>query len=821
MKQVNEFDIDANEIKSFDIKEYILKVISNWKLFLMTLVLGLSLASFVNRFKQKVYSLNSSITVKEEQNPLFTSTTNIAFNWGGPSDKVETIITILKSRSHNEKVVSKLKYYINYLQEGRFRMVDVYGKVPFEFALDSVSSQLLNTPIKLEFLENDEVTVSVKYDEDTYSVINYFSNTIDTYVTDDNSFSKKYNVNDIVETPFSKFKIQQKSISSNLAGKTYFILFKSFNGTVRSYQGIKAKTLTKGTSIIELELIGTNKYKIEDYINTTVEVLDSAQSGQKIQYAKKTKEYIDGVFEFAANNLKVIEKELGDYKQKNKVYNLSIEGEALMGGISELDTQQERTKNRLEYYNNLEGYLNANKEIESDILAPVNVNIEDANISKNIVELVELSKQKKNLEGTVTSNYPGLKKINDNIEITRNIVLENLSNLKNETQASLKNIKRRIGTYNSRLRSLPKKEQGLIKFERNYNLTAANYEYLKQKQYEAGTAIAANVSDIKILDKAKDVGQGPISPKPLFNYLVAAMLSLGLPLLFIIVKEALSNKIMTVEDIEKNYKIPVLGVIGRANIDSYLAVFEKPKSTLAESFRAIRSNIQFLFKKGGRSKTIVVTSSVSGEGKTLCSVNMASVFAMSEKKVILLGMDFRKPKLHEDINATNEVGLVNYLIDQIELEEAIQPTQVPNLDVITAGPVPPNPSELLLSDQTGKLMEYLKENYDYILIDTPPVGLVADAIELFKYADAVIYVIRQNYTQRGMPKMIDDKYKNGEVKNISYVLNDFTIKDSYGYGNGYGYGYGYGGGYGYGKYGNGYHESEKKTSWIRNLFGKK
>ena len=145
-------------------------------------------------------------------------------------------------------------------------------------------------------------------------------------------------------------------------------------------------------------------------------------------------------------------------------------------------------------------------------------------------------------------------------------------------------------------------------------------------------------------------------------------------------------------------------------------------------------------------------------------------------------MDLRKPKLHEDIHITNEVGLVNYLIGQKELEEIIQPTQVPNLDVITAGPVPPNPSELLISDQTAKLIEQLKEKYDYIVIDTPPVGLVADAMELFKYADAIIYVIRQDYTQRGMPKMIDDKYINGEVKNISYVLNDFTIKDSYGYG---------------------------------------
>ena len=181
--------------------------------------------------------------------------------------------------------------------------------------------------------------------------------------------------------------------------------------------------------------------------------------------------------------------------------------------------------------------------------------------------MVELSKQKKQLEESVTPDYPPLKSIKDNINITRRVVLENLSNLKKATQVNLANIQRRLGNYNSRLDRLPKKEKELVSLQREYNMTAANYEYLKQKEYEASTAIAANVSDIKVLEEAKDVGQGPISPRPLFNYLVALMLSFGIPFLFIIIKEALNNKIMTVEEIEKLYKIPVLGVIGRAKID--------------------------------------------------------------------------------------------------------------------------------------------------------------------------------------------------------------------------------------------------------------
>ncbi len=816
MTKLDKSILDIEDIKSFDVKEYIFKVASHWKLFLIVLFFALSITFFVNKRKQRIYSLSSIITVKEESNPLFTSNTNIAFNWGGPSDKVETIITILKSRTHNEKVVKKLKYYVNYLEEGSFRLEDVYGKTPFNIQLDSTRSHLLNVPIKLKFLDTDKVVVSTELETEEASVIDYRDNSIESLVFNTKNFEKSFDINQVIELPFIKFRVIKKYPEMALPNKEYYILLKNFNATVSKYQNINARALTEGTSLIELELKGSNKKKIEDYINMTVEVLDEAERNQKIQYAIKTKEYIDTVFDLAASNLKTIEKDLGDFKQKNEVYDLSVEGEKLFEEVSELDKQREQVKNRLQYFTNLGSYISSNKEIGSQALAPVNVNIEDSNISKNIIELIELSKQKKNLEGTVTSNYPGLKKINDQIGITRNVVLENLNNLQSETRNNLSNINRRLAGYKSRLKKLPKKEQGLLTLQRTQGLTATNYEYLKQKQYEAGTAIAANVSDIKILDKAKDIGQKPISPKTTFNYLLAAVFGFGIPFLYVLIKEALNNKILSVEEIERIYEIPVLGVIGSGKLDNYLAVFNKPKSQIAESFRALRSNIQFLFKSGNKSKTIVVTSSVSGEGKTLTSINMASVFAMSDKKTILLGLDLRKPKLHLDFNVANDIGVVNYLIGQNTIDDIIQPTKIPNLSVITSGPVPPNPSELLLNNATKEMMAYLKENYDYIIIDTPPVGLVADAIELFKYADATVYIIRQNYTQKMMPKMIDDKYKNGEILNISYVLNDFSTKDGYGYGYGYGYA-----GYGYGKYGNGYHQNEKEKSWIKKIFTKK
>ena len=818
MIQSKKIDIDLNEIKSFDVKEYVLKVISHWKLFLAIVILGLLIAFYYNMRRPRIYSLDSIITVKEEQNPLFTSSTNIAFNWGGPSDQVETIITVLNSRTHNEKVVKALKYYIGYWQEGRFRMVDVYGQTPFHLELDTVDYQLQNVLLKLEFQKDNQLQLSVRFDEDEYNLSNYSNFLSKQYIPNKKNWEQQFSIFEDIETPFCNFKLIFEQPLRDYSGEVYYITFANFNSTVASYQTIDAQTMVKGTSLIRLQMAGTNKKRLEDYINTTVEVLDQDQQKQKIEYAIRTKQYIDTVFTDASKSLQNIEQDLGNYKRENNIYDLSVEGNALFAQAQDLDKEEQDIQNRLSYYRNLESYIRSANTIGDDIPVPVSVSIEDANITKNITELVELSKQKKNLEQTVKEDYPPLKSLNDKIDITRDVVLENLSNLKDETKNNLNNIKQRLGSYNARLQTLPKKEQGLVKLQRTYGLTSANYEYLKQKQYEAGTAIAANVSDIKILDKAKDVGQGPISPNTRFNYLVALMLSFGIPFLFILVKEALNNKILTVEEIEKLYDIPVLGVVGTSKLDSYLAVFEKPKSTLAESFRALRSNIQFLFKKGEGSKTIVVTSSVSGEGKTLCSINMASVFAMSEKKTILIGMDLRKPKLHDDFGISNNVGVVNYLIGQKSLEEVIQKTKITNLDIITSGPTPPNPSELILSEQTAHLMEQLKKEYDYIVIDTPPVGLVADSIELFSFSDAIMYIIRQNYTERGMPKMIHDKYKSGEVKNISFVFNDFSVKDAYGYGYG-GYGYGYGG-YGYGKYGEGYHSNDKKISKLKKWFSK-
>jgi capsular exopolysaccharide synthesis family protein len=271
-------------------------------------------------------------------------------------------------------------------------------------------------------------------------------------------------------------------------------------------------------------------------------------------------------------------------------------------------------------------------------------------------------------------------------------------------------------------------------------------------------------------------------------------MGLLLPLLIIIGIFAFNNSIQNADDLSKLTSIPLIGVVGVNNSKSYLAVYDKPKSALSESFRAIRSSLQFLYKKQNLlgTKTLMLTSTISGEGKTFCSINIATVFALSEKKTVIIGLDLRKPKIFKDFDLKNEVGVVNYLIGQKTLSEITNKTKIPYLDVITSGPIPPNPSELIMSDAMREMMDELKAKYDYIILDTPPIGLVTDAVELATFADIVIYVMRQNITKKGMPNLVNNMVKRGELSNVSIVLNGFENKAKYGTAYGYGYGYGYG-----------------------------
>lgn len=808
MLDIKDFSIFENH-SNFDFKGFLLKIISYWKWFLVSLIIAFTIAYQVNIRKEKIYGMQTMVSIKEESNPFFTANTSLVFNWGGISDQVNGISTVLQSRSHNELVVDKLQFYIDYLEQGEYNLVDAYGAVPFYVDIDKTQGQLANTLIKIKFLSENQYQIQIPFEANSVSLIKYSDNTYSNTSVQPTTFTKKYKVGEMVNLPFLNWKVQINDNPGFYKGKEYFIRFNDFDATVSGYKGINVDGGKSGGSILTLSMQGTNKARMVDYLNSTVKMLIKIQLDGKNQFATNTIRFIDSTLVAMESQLKQTGNELKTFQKDKNIYEIEDGGAKVSEKIMNFDVEKDLLTRKIAYYNSLKSYLNSSEDY-SRLPAPSVAGIEDPNIVASVSKLIALSTQRSEMAYAVKSEKI-FKDFDNQMAAVKNVLQENIVTAKASLLYDLSLVNAKMGQAESTVRKLPVEQQELLKIKRKYDLNDNIYTEFLQKRNEAEIVRASNLSDIHFIDPAKDIGGGLIGPKTSVNYIMALFLGILIPLVFILGIFFINNSIQNIEDISKLTQIPLLGVIG-VNKDSInLAVFEKPRSALSEAFRGIRSSLQFLYKKQqvNGSKTLMITSSISGEGKTFCSINIATVFALSEKKTVIVGLDLRKPRLADEFQLTTSLGVVNYLIKQNSLEEITNSTQIPNLDVILSGPIPPNPSELILSDGMKELIDELKLKYDYIILDTPPVGLVADSLELVQFADVTLYIVRQNYTKKDMITLLNTRLKRGELSNVSIVLNGYENKAKYG--STYGYGYGYG------SYSSGYHDEESKKGFWRTL----
>lgn len=798
---------------SFDFKGFLFRVIGYWKWFVLSLIITFVYAYNVNIRKESMYGMESLIVVEDQNNPFFTSNTSLVFNWGGTSDKVQTIITSLKSRSHNEIVVDKLQYYIKYLKQGEYFFKDAYGEVPFYVEIDKNKGQLFSRLIKIKFISPTQYQLSVDFGEETSaSLIQYSDISIKPVNVSGGEFKKTFKINENVDLPFLKMKLIIKPEAFDFANQEYFIRFDDFNQTVSDYRSIDVIADAKATSVVRLQLEGPNKYRLVEYLNTTVEVLRSVQLESKNLFANNTISFIDSTLEEMEGQIKDAENELREFRRGKNVFELEGEsGSGLLSTkLSSYDVEKDVINRKIAYYNLLKNYLEKTTDY-SKLPAPTVAGIDDPNVIANVSKLISLSAERANLAYSI-KNKKMFSDFDVEMESIKKVLLENIASSKSALTLNLSLINKNIAKAEGEASLLPENKQEHIKITRKYNLKDKIYSTFLEKRSEAEIVKAANISDIKFLDPAKDIGGGLKGPKTSINYILAAFIGLLVPLLIVFIIVLLDNNINTLEDIQKMTNIPIIGVIGKKNTKNNLSVFEKSKSPLAESFRAVRSSLQFMYKKQKQkdgAKILMLTSSVSGEGKTYCSINLATVFALSDKKTVIVGLDLRKPRIFGDFNINNITGVVNYLIGQKTIDEVIQKTHIPYLDVIPSGPIPPNPSELLMGESMYEMIEELKTKYDYIVLDTPPVGLVSDALELAQFCDATIYVTRQGFTKKGMLSVVNEKHKRGELHNISILFNGFSNSVKYGYGYAYGYGYGV--------YGEGYHDENIEPKGLKKI----
>ncbi|WP_264531363.1 polysaccharide biosynthesis tyrosine autokinase [Flavobacterium sp. N502540] len=809
MLDIKDFSIFENH-SNFDFKGFLLKIASYWKLFAISLIIAFAIAYQVNVRKEKIYGMQTMVSIKEERNPFFTSNTSLVFNWGGVSDQVNGISTVIQSRSHNELVVDKLEFYIDYLVQGKYNLIDSYGAVPFYVKIDKTKGQLANTLIGIKFLSPTEYEIRIPFEGNSASLITYSNNSYSNTTVQPKEYVRRCKAGEQVTLPFLNWNLQINDNPGFYTGNEYFVRFNDFDGTVSRYRGVSINSDEKGGSILTLGMQGTNKARMVDYLNATVKMLIKIQLDGKNQFATNTIRFIDSTLIAMEMQLKQTGNELKSFRKDKNIYEIEGGGAKVSDKIMDFDVEKDQVTRKIAYYNSLKSYLN-NSTDYSRLPAPTVAGIEDPNVVLHVSKLIALSAQRSEMSYAVKSDKI-FKDFDNQMQAVKNVLLENITSAKALLLTDLAMVNAKIGQAESTVKKLPEEQQELLKIQRKYDLSDNIYTEFLKKRNEAEIVKASNLSDIHFIDPAKDIGGGLIGPKTSVNYVLALFLGVLIPLLFVFGIFFVNNSIQNTEDISKLTQIPLIGIIGVNKDLLSLAVFDKPKSALSEAFRAIRSSLQFLYKKQqvSGSKTLMITSSISGEGKTFCSINIATVFALSEKKTVILGLDLRKPRLADEFSLKNQIGVVNYLIKQNSLEEITHHTEVPNLDVILSGPIPPNPSELILSDAMREMILELKQKYDYIILDTPPVGLVSDALELAQFADVTLYIVRQNYTKKDMITLLNTRVKRGELSNASIVLNGYENKAKYGAAYGYGYG----------AYANGYHDEEEKRSVWKNILSK-
>lgn len=561
---------------------------------------------------------------------------------------------------------------------------------------------------------------------------------------------------------------------------------------------LSASWAEEGAGIINLTLTGPSPDKERDFLAGHIKNYQSYDLEQKNQRSLNTIKFINEQLKNISDSLDFAERQLELFKGRNVITNLEGEALRLYQKIEAIELQKTELRVSEKYYQHLQDYISKNDALDKVIL-PSSIGIEDEILTNLLSEMIKLQSELTITVQRGKIENPLMVQKRKEIEQLKRSVLESIVN-----QRSVNKI--RVAFFDDQLRDLerqvgrlPTAERQLVNIKRNYSLSENLYVFLLQKRADAGITKASNTTDI--VEVNPPLVSGPISPNTTRNNLIWGALGLMLPLVVLTFVELLNTRVQSREDIEKATSIPFLGGVGHKSGDQNLEVFQRPKSAISESFRALRSNLNYFLNKKEKG-VFLISSSVSGEGKTFTSVNLAAVFALSGRKTLIVGADMRKPRIYSDFKLTNDFGLSNFLAGLMSFDEVVQRTAYNNLDLVSGGPVPPNPSELLLSEQMKKFLDEARSRYDYVFIDSPPLALVTDAFVLSAVVDHTLFIIRQNVTPKDLIRTIDDYYRAGKISHISIVLNDI-YKSGPGYGYGYGHGYGYGYGYGYGIYGYG------------------
>lgn len=772
-------DFLEDEEQDFSLQDYIRRYLRYWYLFPIFLGLTLTAAFFYLQIKQPIYSAKTSILIKDEQKGLAGSQGDLLSelsNQFGGNKLVENEVEILKSQTLMEQVVKDLSLDVAYLTKDGLRTVNLYNESPIVVKPEVITELGLKEPLLIHLV--DSTHFRFNDEEKTHTFGLRFNNAWGAFVV---SRAKPSTVEEI-QVVFGDVKNLAEGMLSRL--------------TVQQ-PNIKS-------TVIELTYEDVSVQRGKDVLNKLLDVYVQSSLNDKNSEASSTLKFIETRLGLITGELGDVEKDVESYKTVKGITDISAESQLFLENIKENDAKLNEVNTQISILESVDSYI---KNAGDGAVAPATYMINDPVLVSLLTKFNELELQRERYARTTTTNNPLLQTINTQLDGTRQAIRENVQNLRRGMDVTKQNLQGINTRFSAGLRSIPQKEREFVGIKRQQSIKENLYLYLLQKREETALMYASTVTDSRLID-APISSYSPIKPKRSLIWLGSAAAGLILPLLLINLIFLLNNTVQSRDDIEKSTHASVLGEIGQMKTakgepgeDAIIKMTSR--SAVAEQFRALRTNLQYL--GDGSCRVLMFTSSIGGEGKSFVSINLAASLAYSDKRVLLIGLDLRKPTLHERLQVPNQYGASNCLIGQGKPSDFIQTTIIhPKFDVLTSGPIPPNPSELLSNGRLPLLINELRKEYDYILIDSPPYGLVTDSSLIGEHVDATLYLVRYNYT------LVDHLKRIGELQRAKRFSNLSVIFNGVNYGAGYGYGYGYGG-YGYGYYGD---DKENKVQGI-------
>jgi tyrosine-protein kinase Etk/Wzc len=784
-----QFHSKTTEAANLSVKDIFFKYIRFLPLVFLSVALAFIGAFLYLRYATPIYSSSGALIIKGENS-----------SGGGSGDRFSQLfildnsmnlqneMELLRSRQLMEEVVKGLNLNYTYHAIGKITELHLYQNEPFNVVTYSINDSSSAFRLNLEVLDDNRLRIN---GEKTVIFGEVFTNSNGTF-----QFIKKPGSGMI-----NRYTIDwqpTRSVAGALASKVV--------------------VYPKGpTGILNISLESTHPRLASDVINRLMREYQKATINDKNETKRQTIDFIDGRLKVISKELDSVNYSLLRYQEANNLINSESLSASFFSRIENNEKEIMDHNVQINVAEMIEDYLrNLNHAYE---LVPSTLGLADGTLSTMISAFnVAQLERKALIDANIPQTNTRVKQKEDQVERLRINILESLYNLKKFHAAAITRLERNTAETKTKMEVLPLKEQNMLEIKKQQQMKQGIYNFLMEKREDIAMSLAGTISNIKVVEEAYP-NQTPVSPNRKSIYMVAIIVGLAIPALIIFISEILNDKVNSRYDIEKTTTVPIIAEIGHSHGGETLAVRANNRSMVAEQFRIMRSNLQYVLANIPK-PVLMVTSSFSGEGKSFISTNLGAVMSLANKKTIILEFDIRKPKILSGLGISKKPGLTNYLLGKISFDELpIEVADYENLYVLPCGPVPPNPSELLLDSRIKELFFYLKENFDVIVIDTAPVGMVSDAMTLSQFADATLYLVRQRYTQKKQLGLVDELAREKKLPKVSIVLNDVKARAGYGY-YGYGrYGYGYGSVYGNGN-GNGYFEDEAPaSSFMKRWFG--